>query len=200
MGPSCRKSGKGHCGTLPPENMSLAGLVSHYIRRHRPRIGHLANHLKSFRTLEDAIWNGAGARTWDGKCDPHQRRIGNRRLSKFAAAVVERKKEIRRCRDFDELLVVIESARFAGIGKLAIYDAAVRIGVWFGQRPRQVHLHAGTTVGAKALGLPTRDGVLSVKQFPKTVQRLSACEIEDFLCIYKDVLRRQPRSHRSATA
>ena len=76
-----------------------------------------------------------------------------------------------------------EVARF---GKLASYDVAHRIGAYLNLVPDYIYLYAGTADGAKALGL-WGDKVEKSK-FPKSLQRLSPAQIEDFLCIFKNEL------------
>ena len=54
--------------------------------------------------------------------------------------------------------------------------------------PEVVYLHAGTKMGARALGLDTRQGILEPEELPTPFRSLEPCECEDFLCIYKDEL------------
>src|SRR5262249_54941969 len=74
-----------------------------------------------------------------------------------------------------------------GVGELTVYDISHRIGAHFGNAPQLVHLHAGTRTGARAFGI--RGGILDPKTLPHAFSRLTPAEIEDCLCIYKDVLR-----------
>ena len=101
--------------------------------------------------------------------------------------------ELEGLRDFDDLYSVIddEIGTIPGVGKLMTYDTALRIGANMRLEPRLVYLHAGTSKGAKRLGLSTREGVLRPKDIPPVLRRLSPREIEDCLCIYKDQLRRE---------
>jgi hypothetical protein len=74
------------------------------------------------------------------------------------------------------------------IGPLAVYDITQRIGRYLGLEPEDVYLHRGTREGARALGLCGE--TVKKDQFPAAFQRLSAAEIEDCLCIFKDELKR----------
>ena len=53
-------------------------------------------------------------------------------------------------------------------------------------QPEQVYLHAGMK---EALGFYRRE-TLAVSELPHTFSRLTSVEIEDCLCIYKDVIAR----------
>ena len=73
-----------------------------------------------------------------------------------------------------------------GIGDLAVYDIAHRIGAYLRREPEAVYLHAGTREGARALSLAGKK--IEVRELPAGLRKLSAAEIEDCLCIYKDAL------------
>ena len=70
-----------------------------------------------------------------------------------------------------------------------IYDTAHRIGAFLGLEPEHVYVHAGTTVGAKALGLKSIDGWVAMDDLPEVFRKLKPYEVEDFLCIYKKKLK-----------
>jgi hypothetical protein len=74
-----------------------------------------------------------------------------------------------------------------GVGALAVYDIAHRMGAYLGQEPDAVYLHAGTRKGAAALGL--KGEMVELAEIPSAFHKLPPAEIEDCLCIYKDVLR-----------
>jgi hypothetical protein len=76
------------------------------------------------------------------------------------------------------------------VGKLLIYDISHRIGGYLGLEPEGAYLHAGTKVGAKALGLNTRAEFVPMTALPTPLQRLSGAQAEDILCIYARVLKR----------
>jgi len=106
------------------------------------------------------------------------------------------KAPVRRCRSFRELHDLVESriGDIGGIGELAIYDTALRIGAFLRLEPDLVYLHRGTRAGAKALGVPHRGATLTLGQLPAALCRLSPRELEDCLCIFKDELRRLSRA------
>ena len=63
-------------------------------------------------------------------------------------------------------LVWVEVAQVDGVGELAAYDVAHRIGMRCGVRPERVYLHAGALEGAAALGLGSRRRFLTVADLP----------------------------------
>jgi hypothetical protein len=71
-----------------------------------------------------------------------------------------------------------------GIGELAVYDIAHRIAAFRGKEPSLVYLHRGTCVGARHLGFTGK--TLDPRLLPSSFSCLTAAEIEDCLCIYKD--------------
>ena len=76
--------------------------------------------------------------------------------------------------------------QIGGVGVLAVYDIAHRLGAFRGKEPKLVYLHSGSAEGAALLGFtgPTVDK----KELPEAFSPLTCAEIEDFLCIYKKQL------------
>jgi hypothetical protein len=178
---------------------SLADLVAEYIKTHRTGCQRDRDRFRRLPSLPDAVAEAAGSARADGKRESHQCRIPKHSLDQFAAAILEQ--PLANARDFDDLHAYVRRAakRVHGIGELAIYDVALRIG-WFGRmEPTRVYLHAGTREGARALGLDVSGASLARAVFPAAMQELSAAEIEDFMCIYKAQLGRF-RVRRDATS
>jgi hypothetical protein len=100
--------------------------------------------------------------------------------------------DFKACSSFHELLQMVDDAirSIRGIGELAVYDTAHRIGAYLRLEPPKVYLHAGTRIGARALGLGKGTNKLEIDELPAAFHRLTAGEIEDCLCIYKDDLKR----------
>ncbi len=125
-----------------------------------------------------------------GKVPDHQRRVGRKALANARNRLLRHKDEIDVCESFAELIDVIE--RHTGdvyrFGKLAVYDTAIRLGVYLGLDPEVVYLHAGTADGAGALSLDTSRGILEPDDLPMPFYLLEPWECEDFLCIYKTEL------------
>ena len=97
---------------------------------------------------------------------------------------------LRASQTFDDLFVLVDDfiASIRGIGELAVYDTALRIGARFNLAPQRVYLHAGTRDGARALGLASGTEAIETHQLPESLQALSPREVEDLLCIYKSRL------------
>lgn len=175
------------CGPdAPPPGRGLAGIVRHYIQRHRRRrLDELAWYREA-PDLAEAIRRAAMAEREDGKCESHQRRVGRVVLRRFAERVLRCREQIGRAKDFDALHETVSGCGIDGIGALAVYDTAVRIGAYRGLSPRCVYLHTGALVGARRLGLDVRDGVVEPRELPREFRLLEPDEAEDCLCIYKD--------------
>jgi hypothetical protein len=169
--------------------MNFAAIVRDYNSRHRERARREVRYYMIQRSLEDAIRESALSRLPSSKRHPHQRRIplrvlqaAERRLQAIAGSLLA-------AESFAELHRLIERQikPVQGIGDLAVYDIARRIGAYLGHEPETVYLHAGTREGARALNL--EGNAIDVSEFPVKLRNLSAAEIEDCLCIYKDALR-----------
>jgi hypothetical protein len=85
----------------------------------------------------------------------------------------------------------------AGIGDLARYDIAHRIGSYLNLQPELIYLHTGTRDGARVLGL--HGETVDRSRLPRALNRLDPAEIEDFLCIYREELRSGQRQQPKAT-
>jgi hypothetical protein len=125
----------------------------------------------------------------DGKRMAHQYRLKARVLR--AAHAKLRKASLQSCSSFDELFRTVEEAigELAGIGPLTVYDISFRLGVYLDLHPEKIYLHAGTRQGARVLGLGAGADSIDVKDVPVALRRLTAAEIEDCLCIFKDELQ-----------
>lgn len=131
----------------------------------------------------------ATARFNDNKKHSHQNKIKNELLMKFGHDLVLDVHNIERASNFPELMRIIEGNKVKGIGQLAIYDTAHRIGAnpAFNLEPDKVYLHSGTKIGARRLLKRTRLPKFLMKtQFDPLMHSLKNSEIEDILCIYKD--------------
>jgi hypothetical protein len=166
---------------------SHAEVVDAYIRDHRDAGQDERRFYASQSSLADAVEAAALCELPDGKRHPHQRRIPGRVLRQAATALTNAGFAVD---TFDELHEVVRTTigPLRGIGELAVYDIAYRIGAHLGLEPDEVYLHAGTREGARALGLG--GATLRKDELPKAFHRLSVGEIEDCLCSYKDDLWR----------
>lgn len=183
---------RGDCppGVLGKIAQTYEDVVAAFIRDRRPL---KRRHLEFYRgqpTFEDAVRVAAlSIRGPDQKRHSHQCRIPGAALNEAWRAL--RTAPLREAKDFDALhdLVVSTTRGIPKIGALACYDIAERIGVQLGLQPdKLVYLHAGARDGARALGI--HGDIVDKRGFPATFRRLSAAELEDCLCVYKDDLAR----------
>lgn len=143
------------------------------------------------KTIEVAIERAATARNNAGRKHDHQLRIPNSVLDSFAVEILEKKNEIKKVQSFDDLISIVDNCRIKGISDLTIYDTAHRIGEFIKKYPDKVYLHRGTRTGAEILLGKIKESYITISQLPQPFQtsNLTAAEIEDVLCIYKDRLR-----------
>jgi hypothetical protein len=191
----------GPCQPGPlPKNPTFDDLIRDYRARHEPVARDEGNLFRSCPSLGRAIeYAGAAKDDKDLRFD-HQRRIIQPAISESLAKLRRSAQRIENCRSFAELHAHIEDflRPIYGIGDLYIYDTAVRLGLKLGLAPERVYLHAGTREGAKNLGLDVRRGPLTIDVFPEKLRKLTAGELEDVLCIYKDDLKGALARERSA--
>lgn len=179
------------CGSSRKQSLdqpqSYAEVVSAYIRDHRDAGQDERRFYAMQSSLADAVEAAALSELPDGKRHPHQRRIPGRVLRQAATTLTNASFAVA---TFDELHEVVRTTigPLRGIGELAVYDVAYRIGAHLGLEPDKVYLHAGTREGARALDLG--GATLWKDELPKAFHRLSVGEIEDCLCSYKDDLWR----------
>jgi hypothetical protein len=153
---------------------------------------------RRMHSLKFAVTEAALCRLPNGKRHPHQRRIPGSSLDQARDRLI--RTNLRGCASFEELHErvrrTIHDIRM--IGPLAIYDIAHRIGAYLGMEPEHVYLHCGVVEGAKALGLPIKDGKLTTSQLPAAFKKLKPYEIEDCLCIYKRELANGASKNRNS--
>ncbi|MBW3572263.1 MAG: hypothetical protein KY467_14270 [Gemmatimonadetes bacterium] len=184
------------CAPLPTcgrpttgETAACEEVVDAYIRFYRRDA---AQEIEFFHrlSLTDAIKHAGLCISPNGKRHPHQCRIprsvlaeGERNLQACAA-------ELAASPTFARLHEIVrrELLGIHGIGVLAVYDVATRLGAHLGLKPTRVYLHAGTAQGARALGLNHRRESLAMEELPPAFRRLSPPEAEDCLCIFKGAL------------
>jgi hypothetical protein len=167
----------------------LDDICRDYIAHHRARAERELRFYAVQRTDEDAISKAAVAELPSGKRHPHQYRVPRAALEESRQRLVGNARRLGECTTFRDLheLVAQVIVPIPGVGELTIYDTALRIGARFGLTPDVVYLHAGTRNGANALGVRATE-TLELHDLPEPLQTLTAREVEDVLCIYKDRL------------
>lgn len=149
-------------------------------------------HCARQENLSSAIMVAARSVDIYGKIHNHQRRLGKSILNEFAVMLCQAEAELSKAQSFDEIFAIISRYRFKKIGNLTIYDTSIRIGEYLKFYPTKVYLHAGTRVGAKYIfGHLKGRNVIEVNEFPSVIRNadLTAGDIEDILCIYKNELK-----------
>jgi hypothetical protein len=169
--------------------MTIEEVVAACIRDCRPAALGEMRFFAIQRSLEDAVRYAALCLVPSGKRHSHQRRLPIAVLEEAERRLQLVPDELTKARDFAALHQVVELKirPIRGIGVLTVYDVAHRISAFLGKPPDLVYLHAGTRVGAAALGF--KGDVLDPDQLPAAFGVLTAAEIEDCLCSYKDELR-----------
>ncbi|MGD0797735.1 MAG: hypothetical protein ABR910_08430 [Acidobacteriaceae bacterium] len=182
--------------------MTLDEIVRDYIRHYRDASRAEMRIFSEERSVDAAIQKAALCVWSNGKRHPHQRRIPKAVLQEAWGRLHAIRRNLARAVDFEVLhcLVDREIGCIRGIGALTVYDVAHRVGAYFGMAPTVVYLHAGTTIGAAVFGL--KGNTIQRTMLPEAFAELTAAEIEDCLCIYKEQLRntsvgwRSPESSR----
>lgn len=208
------KIGLGSCGSLLPrrraasfcqqpsetngsEPMSLAAIIRHYLQHYQPLHDHELMWFRNQSSLEDALKIAGEAQDDRGHRYAHQRRVKSHAIKEATKRLADSHDDIQGCSSFHELwnLVALRLRPIQGIGELYVYDTALRIGAHLHLTPEKVYLHAGTRIGARALGLLSgRDGSrssrpwLEPKELPASLRNLPSSDVENLLCIYKSRL------------
>jgi hypothetical protein len=162
--------------------MTLDEIVADYIRDYRPRGQAEARFFRSLASLAESISHAVRP---GGRKHSHQYLIAPALLDEAERRLRRAAPELAPAMDFAVLYSLVErdAGSIHGIGELAVYDIAHRIGMHLGKAPELVYLHRGARKGAAILGF--RGKTLAPKLLPPAFSRLTAAEIEDCLCIYK---------------
>jgi hypothetical protein len=165
----------------------LAAIAADYAKRHRRHAERELAYFRILRTDESAISRAALAQLPSGRRHPHQYRLPHAALEESRRRLLDHLPALREAESFDELfeMIAVTIGPIPGIGELAVYDTALRVGARFGLEPTKIYLHAGTRQGAKALGLDRRGDTIEMAELPAELRTLTARQAEDVLCIYK---------------
>jgi hypothetical protein len=179
--------------------MNLSKIVKSYKKYCRSGAERERRYFRIQRTFEDALKLAALAQKPDGKRFGHQRRIPKTVLLKSLSVLLKHSRPLKKSDTFEELHGKLSDlvGNIKGIGALYLYDTAFRIGAFLNLEPVYVYLHAGTSRGAKNLGLKQTYGLINLNILPPALKKLRAWEVEDILCIYKDELKRHVLSSKS---
>ena len=126
------------------------------------------------------------------QCDRKDKETGENISQRWLKHIKENISAFDDCHDFQSILGKVKkyAKDFYGIGELTIYDTATYIGCPKEIYPNEVHLHAGTRIGARAIGITGRTATKAeFVKICKAFDQLTPIQIEDFLCIYKSCLQ-----------
>jgi hypothetical protein len=141
--------------------------------------------------FETAVDRAVRSRFPDGKMHNHQTRVRLSALLTFGENIIRDEEEIRLHTSFHTFWCLLDRIKPWGIGPLTVYDVAERLGRYLRLAPERVYLHAGPTLGAKALGIDVAGKAwLEMGDLPEPMRILSADEAEDFLCVFNSYLHR----------
>lgn len=180
----------------------LDEIVDRYIREYRLMARAEMHSFAKEGSLAAAIRRAALCQWPNGRKHEHQYLIPAALLQQAEERLQASAKRLARAPDFEALhrMVEEEIGGMRGIGDLTVYDVAHRVGAYLGVSPALVYLHRGTRAGAAILGF--RGKTVRPHDLPAAFSRLTAAEIEDCLCIYRDELRgtrgRDARPRRAA--
>ena len=167
----------------------LEQLINNWIEKHSSI---LDNELDAFANCESAEKNirlAAKGRTVNDVKLSHQKRLKLDALDVFATQLVADNQTWPQFVAFTELFAHVQviANGINGIGDLAVYDTALRIGRRLGLAPIEVYLQRGSREGAKQLikRIPRGRRSVSPSIFPQELQTLKPYQIENFLCVCK---------------
>jgi hypothetical protein len=170
----------------------LTRIIERYRRLRQQRPDTHIQFTLSQPTFHDALVVAAKAVNQRNKIHGHQCRPGRLALEAFASCLQQFEPQLEQAQTFDEILSIVAQAKVPNINKTTFYDTAHRIGLYRQIPPDKIYLHAGTGEGAKRLFGPLgKKKHLLLSEMPPEFQRpdLTASELEDILCIYKDEFR-----------
>lgn len=163
-------------------------VIHAYKENYGPDTERCTKYAKSQKTFVNALKAAALSVDENGIRDSHQNRISKLVLDLWYDAVVQNTMTLKKANNFDAIHEILEKARIKGIGKLTIYDTAIRIAAYKNIYPDKIYIHAGTKIGIKNLIGKTSSKYIFKSDLPKEFQRseITCAEIENLLCIYKD--------------
>lgn len=166
----------------------MSQIAKHYKINFKDEANHELEQFQNAKSLAAVIDTADRAVDFNGNRFGHQWRLTNNALSLAHSELKKSLKKFNACKNFDELLRLVESTagRVFGIGELYNYDTSLRIGAYLGLFPEQVYLHRGVREGARKLGINTRRRSIPIEEFPIEFRMIDAKDLEDIVCIYKD--------------
>lgn len=166
--------------------------------------------LSTYWTVEDVVYGAYGpihnTTTHNHAYHPHYKQS----YASYPSALTEAVEHLRphftsmqtsHYDSFEELYEKVKSiiSPINGIGALACYDIALRIGCGLNPKvipQKYVYTHGNKVEEAAKVLLPTlviTDGKVETSFFSSIIPHYSAMEIEDILCVYSDQIKQNGR-------
>jgi hypothetical protein len=143
--------------------------------------------------LSKAIQRAVASKLENRSHHKHQSIIRRQAYADCEAALLAKQRQLRKARNFDELLKCVDTAlhKISGAGEMIVYDVADRIALHLGLEPTHVYLHRGTRYGAMALvgDITGKLPFIDVAELPAPLRQLTPRELENALCIYAALFR-----------
>jgi len=176
---------------MPEGNNTLVQLVGLYINDWRC---HLCIRLTGFAMpLEDAVKFAGAGKEYDGVSHIcHLRCLKTKAVEKGRNKLLKKIDVLHQCRTFAEIFDIVNQVEgdTDGLGPMYVYDVALRIGASKLLFPDRVYLQRGAREGARNLGLAYTSQTIALADLPLELRRrLTAYEIEDFLCIFANPIK-----------
>ncbi|WP_370206558.1 hypothetical protein [Pararhodobacter marinus] len=187
--------------------MPISSLVDDYITDNRPKLAaHLAHYSRqNVPAYEEAIRRAAYAE-WDrvGRKHDHQYRLPKAASPEIHEVLLNARTRLSKATSFLDLYRIIDElfVPVYGAGALMTYDTALRLGEYLGHEPEHVFVQSGVRDGLKAFFERYRPGsdIPQSRYLPRDIflpelEKLSAKEIENFLCARARDLQGLPRKN-----
>lgn len=139
--------------------------------------------------LPAAILAACESRGKNGKMSNHQSKVDRSARLAFAAKLTQYR--LHAMPTFHDLYLLADEVKPFGIGPLTVYDVCSRLSYRFHLPVEKIYLHAGASMGLRALGIKFTNGLRWVEReaLPPTLAGVPNLDrVEDFLCTYRHQL------------
>ncbi len=178
---------------------SLREIIRDYRKWRKNNPDSWFDHCIAQTSLKDAIQAAALSVNARGTMSGHQCLVGHVKLEKWSAFLLQHQHSIQRASTFHALHQLLSDLaqkgkatnEIKGVGEMLLYDTCHRLGGYLGLYPEEVYVHNGTRKGSKNIlagSYPKGSQKLKLSIFPTEFaqENVTASELEDILCIFKD--------------
>lgn len=144
------------------------------------------------RELDSVIRDAGQGLMVNGRREPHHYRRQQATLDECTRRLLVHEEDFRRSKDFEDVYHWVDKVLdgVTGVRDLYRYDVAMWIATKLGLPPKKyVYLHSGAAEGATHFGIPKSRKTILPSELPEPLSGVSADDLEDMLCIYKDCFR-----------